>query len=120
MARSQAVMSPSARVLSNRASGALVPKIRVWVQKNTEAPVPHEFQQTEIVLGRTPDCGIVLSSSNISRRHAQILYHDSFYWLMDLGSSNGVFSNHTKVEKIKLSPGLKALMGEFTLWIEFI
>jgi Ca-activated chloride channel homolog len=120
IARSQAVMSPSARVLSNQASGTSAPKIRVWIQKNTEAPVPHEFQQTEIVLGRTPDCGITLSSANISRRHAQILYHDSFYWLIDLGSSNGVFHNHAKVEKIKLSPGIKATLGEFSLWIEFI
>jgi Ca-activated chloride channel homolog len=120
VARSQAIMSPSARGLSNRASGASVPKIRVWVQKNTEAPVPHEFQQTEITLGRTPDCGIALSSTNISRRHAQILYHDSFYWLIDLGSSNGVFYNQAKSEKIKLSPGAKATLGEFSLWIEFI
>jgi Ca-activated chloride channel family protein len=117
-ARSQAVMSPSARLFSNQAAGMFAPKIRVWLRKGNEAPSALEFQQTEISIGRTKDCEVCLASSNVSRRHAQILFHDGAYWVMDLGSSNGIFYNGVKIEKVKLAPGVVVAVGEFSLWIE--
>ncbi len=56
----------------------------------------------EIVkIGRHQSCTIVFADSNVSRVHAQ-LQHDSTGWLIvDLGSTNGVKVNGTKISKEK-------------------
>lgn len=56
----------------------------------------------EIVkIGRHQSCTIVFADSNVSRVHAQ-LQHDSTGWLVvDLGSTNGIKVNGTKISKEK-------------------
>jgi len=51
------------------------------------------------VIGRNPDCDVVIDSREVSRRHAEILRTPSNQWMVkDLGSSNGTFVNGTRVE----------------------
>ena len=45
------------------------------------------------VLGRHPDCDIVLDAASVSRQHAQILKQDKQYFVEDLHSRNGTFVN---------------------------
>jgi predicted component of type VI protein secretion system len=45
------------------------------------------------VLGRSRDCDIVLSSSDVSRRHAEIAPTDRGWTIADLGSTNGLRVN---------------------------
>ncbi|WP_417847952.1 SpoIIE family protein phosphatase [Thalassoglobus sp.] len=47
----------------------------------------------QIVLGRHPNCEIVLQSGVVSRRHAQILVSHGTYYLEDLRSRNGTYVN---------------------------
>ena len=55
-----------------------------------------------IKIGRHQSCTIVFADSNVSRVHAQ-LQQDSTGWLVvDLGSTNGVKVNGTKISKEKL------------------
>lgn len=50
------------------------------------------------VLGRSRDCDIVMTDSNVSRRHAEIRPADAGGWsLVDLGSTNGVTMNGRRV-----------------------
>ena len=54
-----------------------------------------------VKIGRHQSCTIVFADSNVSRVHAQ-LQHDSSGWLVvDLGSTNGVKVNGTKISKEK-------------------
>jgi sigma-B regulation protein RsbU (phosphoserine phosphatase) len=46
-----------------------------------------------MVLGRHPDCDVVLDSASVSRQHAQILREDGRYFVEDLHSRNGTFVN---------------------------
>jgi len=46
-----------------------------------------------VVLGRHPDCDIVLESAAVSRQHVRILDLDGNYYIEDLGSRNGTFLN---------------------------
>jgi phosphoserine phosphatase RsbU/P len=45
------------------------------------------------VLGRHPDCDIVLDAASVSRQHAQISKQDKQYFVEDLHSRNGTFVN---------------------------
>ncbi|NLO06352.1 MAG: DUF3662 and FHA domain-containing protein [candidate division WS1 bacterium] len=57
------------------------------------------------VIGRDPDCEIVLAEPAVSRRHAEIQWSYRGYLLRDLGSSNGTFLNTTEVEEAFLLDG---------------
>jgi hypothetical protein len=49
------------------------------------------------VIGRSPDADVVLSSTDVSRRHAEIVPDDGGWLLIDLGSTNGVRLNARSV-----------------------
>jgi phosphoserine phosphatase RsbU/P len=44
-------------------------------------------------LGRQVDCAVCLSSKQVSRQHAHILFQDGQHFVEDLGSSNGTYLN---------------------------
>ena len=43
------------------------------------------------VIGSAPDCGGYISSTTVSRRHAQITQKEGIYFIEDLNSSNGTY-----------------------------
>jgi pSer/pThr/pTyr-binding forkhead associated (FHA) protein len=63
-----------------------------------------------IFIGRE-GCQIVLHDSNISRKHAELLWKESHYVIRDLGSSNGVVVNGHKMPEAKLAAGDIVLIG---------
>jgi pSer/pThr/pTyr-binding forkhead associated (FHA) protein len=54
---------------------------------------------TEIVIGRSSDCGWVISSGAVSRRHARLLRQGGELLIEDLGSSNGTFVNGERLKE---------------------
>src|SRR5438105_4429898 len=42
-----------------------------------------------VLLGRSRECDIRLTDTNVSRRHAEVRREDDTYWIVDLGSTNG-------------------------------
>ena len=70
----------------------------------------------ETVIGRDAESSIQLSSANVSRRHAVVVEEGSSYFLIDSGSSNGVYKNGQRLnaeEKYPLKPGESFLINEF-------
>lgn len=57
-----------------------------------------ELSGDRVILGRHPNCEIVLDNVAVSRYHAQILESQGFYYLEDLHSRNGTFLNGTVIE----------------------
>lgn len=51
-----------------------------------------------VVLGRHPDCDIVLDAGAVSRQHARLTREGSDYYIEDLQSRNGTFLNGVRVE----------------------
>jgi len=69
-----------------------------------EVRVP--LERSETVIGRDPVCDIVLTEKAASARHARIRRAPGgFYELEDLGSTNGVFVDGERVEKMTLLDG---------------
>lgn len=72
---------------------------RVWVLDSAGEQVEraYELDQPLIVIGRREDCAIVLPSSTVSRRHAQIRRQNDLFLISDLGSTNGTLLNREPV-----------------------
>jgi sigma-B regulation protein RsbU (phosphoserine phosphatase) len=51
------------------------------------------LERESAVLGRHPDCDIVLESGAVSRQHARVTCIDGNYYIEDLQSRNGTFVN---------------------------
>ena len=62
-------------------------------QAGNGAPKRIDLERTEIVLGKHPDCDVVLADPKVSRRHARIVSRDGALFVGDLGSTNGTKLN---------------------------
>jgi hypothetical protein len=71
----------------------------------------HEVKQRRVVLGRSRDCDIQLSDANVSRRHAELRQEGASYWIVDLGSTNGMEVNGKRVKRAKLRSGDTITLG---------
>ncbi len=71
------------------------------------------------ILGRHPNCQIVLQSGVVSRHHAQVLESHGTFYIEDLRSRNGTFVNDVKIDKrTELEDGDQIRLCEIVL--EFI
>src|SRR4051812_17693377 len=59
----------------------------------------YELQGDKWVMGRHPDCQIVIEVGAVSRNHCQVVREGSEYKLEDLNSRNGTFLNE-EIDKI--------------------
>ena len=71
----------------------------------------HPVTSGLVVLGRSRECDISISDSNVSRRHAEIVREDADYWMVDLGSTNGTELNGRRVTREKLGDGDRITIG---------
>ncbi len=60
------------------------------------------LSQAEAIIGRLPECDVVLPSRAVSRRHARIFFNQGNFYLEDLQSRNGTFLNGKRVEQAHL------------------
>jgi pSer/pThr/pTyr-binding forkhead associated (FHA) protein len=64
-----------------------------------------------VVIGRSRDADITVEDPNISRRHAEIRRDDGAFWIVDLGSTNGIEVNGRRVDRAKLSHSDTVVLG---------
>lgn len=70
---------------------------------------------TSLVVGRNPDCGLVLSDPSASRRHLEIVTDKGRFLWRDLGSSNGTLLNGQPARGGELKPQDLLTIGEVRL-----
>jgi len=71
----------------------------------------YEVKQRRVVIGRSRDCDVQLADTNVSRRHAELRQEGASYWIVDLGSTNGIEVNGKRVKRAKLSDGDTITVG---------
>ncbi len=71
-----------------------------------------------ILIGRSPDCDLVLGHESVSREHAEISRNDDGWLLSDLGSKNGLKVNTFKTRSQQLRDGDCVDIGTIKLWID--
>jgi len=75
----------------------------------------HELQKPSVVIGRSKDCDIRIQDPNISRRHAEVRQEGSAYWIVDLGSTNGISVNGHALKRAKLDNEDRITLGSTEL-----
>jgi serine phosphatase RsbU (regulator of sigma subunit)/pSer/pThr/pTyr-binding forkhead associated (FHA) protein len=83
---------PAGRFVSE---GPPMPSLHVLKGANEGALIP--LDGDKFVLGRNPDCGIVIPVTSVSREHAQILRVQGRYYIEDKQSRNGTFVNNQAI-----------------------
>jgi Protein of unknown function (DUF3662)/Inner membrane component of T3SS, cytoplasmic domain len=78
----------------------------------------HELGRNPVLVGRSRECDITLGDANVSRRHAELRQEDGAWWIVDLGSTNGVEVNGKRVERARLEPDDAIVLGTTELRFE--
>jgi len=87
---------------------APVERESVWLTVDGER---HAIDKRVTVLGRAQDCDIRLADPNVSRRHAELRQEETSYWIVDLGSTNGMEVNGRRLRQAKLEDGDRVTLG---------
>ena len=66
-----------------------------------------------LLFGRIDECDVVLNSKKISRRHCCLAQVQDYLLIRDLGSTNGVRINGTRVTQGKLVLGDELTVGDY-------
>ena len=78
----------------------------------------HELTKAALVMGRSRDCDIRLDDPNVSRRHAEVRREDGGFWVVDLGSTNGIELNGRKVDRARLANDDRITIGRTEVRVE--
>jgi len=82
----------------------------------------HDFpiEKDRILIGRTISCDLRIPLSSVSRQHCELRREEGAVKLRDLGSSNGTFLNHHRVQEATLCAGDQVVIGPvvFTVVID--
>jgi len=71
----------------------------------------HELRKPSVVIGRSKESDIRVSDPNVSRRHVEIRQEGATFWVVDLGSTNGISVNGRSVKRSKLEDGDRITLG---------
>jgi hypothetical protein len=75
--------------------------------------------QEELVIGRHPECDVVLPGPAVSRRHARLRFRDGTWILEDLESTNGTVVNGAPLAgRYRLEPGDRLVIGDEQLVVD--
>ena len=77
------------------------------IYQDGDSPQNYTFSVGEVVIGRSPECQVVLKDFGISRQHAKIVVDEDGARILDLKSKNGTTVNgRAKVTGFTESPSV--------------
>jgi adenylate cyclase len=85
------------------------------IYQDGDTPQTHTFTAGEVVIGRSPECDVVLKDFGISRQHAKIIVDEEGCRIVDLKSKNGTQVNGVPVVEAPLKDNDRILLGKFQL-----
>jgi adenylate cyclase len=85
------------------------------IYQDGDTPQSFTVATGEIVIGRSPECNVVLKDFGISRQHAKIVVGEEGSRIIDLKSKNGTQVNGVPIVEAPLKDGDRILLGKFQL-----
>jgi len=74
-----------------------------------------EITKQRTVIGRSRDCDVHIEDPSASRRHAEVRQEGTAYWILDLGSTNGVTVNGRRQQRAQLQNEDRITVGSTEL-----
>lgn len=78
----------------------------------------YSFSESEILIGRSPECDVWLDNAGVSRTHAKVLRQGNRVQIVDLNSGNGTFLNGQWVNEAFVNSGDTVGIGKFSLTLK--
>src|SRR5688572_27196376 len=85
------------------------------IYQDGDTPQTYTFTAGEVLIGRSPECQVVLKDFGISRQHAKVVIDDDGIRIQDLKSKNGTQVNGVPVVEAPLKDGDRILLGKFQI-----
>jgi len=89
-----------------------MPRITITVADSSAQPYRFNLERQTVTLGRGGENDIVVDSSSVSVKHAEMRRINGGYELVDLGSTNGIKLDDTRREVIPLQSGMTVSIGD--------
>ena len=80
-------------------------------------PIP--LIRENLVIGRRESCDIPLRFPNVSQQHAQLVFHDGYWYIRDLNSTNGIKVNGQRVIRKLLHPNDEIIIAKRRYTIKY-
>jgi hypothetical protein len=98
-------------------------RVGLWLAGETgEGPkllaLDWEGVTESVLIGRHPDCDVVLTNLTVSRHHARLQFRDGRWVLCDLESTNGTTVNRERVGRCEVRPGDRVVIGGHELLVD--
>jgi hypothetical protein len=75
----------------------------------------HRIEKLPLTLGRESYNDIIIQDNSVSKKHAELVFENGYFYLIDLDSTNGLIVNGQKFSKIQLKENEKVYLGNATL-----
>ncbi len=92
LAEDSALRTGVIEVVSDFRVGTRAPRPIAWLSDGTSVRHPIAAG-TPVIIGRQPDCQVIINDTNVSRRHAELRVEGDHITVRDLGSLNGTKVN---------------------------
>jgi len=95
--------------------------MKVDVSLFNEEPVSYSLESSKIYIGRSSQCDVVVNHESMSRKHCLIEIEDGKIYVTDLGSTNGVSIDGSKIpanEKTFYLNSLPLMIGAANISID--
>lgn len=86
-----------------------------WFAKGNFGEAHFTTDKTRVLVGRSNSIDFVLADPTVSRRHAMLVYDDIAWWIVDLKSTNGVWSGTRRIASERVSLGRSFRLGDVSL-----
>ncbi|MCS6993281.1 MAG: FHA domain-containing protein [Anaerolineales bacterium] len=87
-------LQQEAGILSSRK----ITPLTITIQSAEQTSPTLRFTQSDVLIGRAPECDVILEDGTASAHHARLSFHHNQWWLEDLQSTNGTRLNEEFIE----------------------
>ena len=77
------------------------------------------LKSEKLLVGRRSRCDICLRVKNVSSHHCELELRDGYWYVRDLGSSNGVKVNGIRIDQKCLLPGDELMIAKLAFNIDY-
>ncbi len=70
-----------------------------------------DLSKDHLVIGRDPDCDVVVAHPIVSKKHAEIIKQNGKILIVDMGSTNGTFVNGIRIKRHELQDLDRVVIG---------